>query len=135
MVPRFQGERCSPSVFVCSSLMSCAPQGTIERAEKDGYKVSGIIEQIDENTVEITELPIRTWTQSYKELLEGWVVGTEKAPALIKVGMANMICGQFGLTLVSRAHTGLQRVPHGHDRSLSHHVVGRWQDRRQTRGT
>lgn len=43
-----------------------------------------MIEQIDADTVEITELPIRVWTQSYKEQLEGWVTGTEKSPALVK---------------------------------------------------
>ncbi|KAK4056942.1 DNA topoisomerase 2 [Microbotryomycetes sp. JL221] len=59
-------------------------RGTIERAEKDGYKVSGLIQQIDDSTIEITELPIRTWTQSYKELLESWVIGTDKSLPLIK---------------------------------------------------
>lgn len=34
--------------------------------------------------MEITELPIRTWTQSYKEDLESWITGTEKQPAWIK---------------------------------------------------
>lgn len=53
--------------------------------EKDKYKCTGIIAHIDEATVEITELPVRMWTQSYKENLEAWVVGTEKVPALIKV--------------------------------------------------
>lgn len=62
-----------------------APQGTIEKADKDGYKVSGLIERMDDSTIEITELPIRCWTQSYKEQLEAWVVGTEKSPALVKV--------------------------------------------------
>jgi DNA topoisomerase II len=60
-------------------------QGTIEKADKDGYKVGGLIERIDDSTIEITELPVRTWTQSYKEQLESWVVGTEKSPALVKV--------------------------------------------------
>ncbi|KAM0790561.1 hypothetical protein ACM66B_004430 [Microbotryomycetes sp. NB124-2] len=59
-------------------------RGTIEKAEKDGFKVTGLISMIDDSTVEITELPIRTWTQSYKELLELWVAGTEKVPAVIK---------------------------------------------------
>ncbi|ORY48818.1 DNA topoisomerase, partial [Leucosporidium creatinivorum] len=59
-------------------------RGTIEKADKDGYKVGGLIERIDDSTIEITELPVRTWTQSYKEQLESWVVGTEKAPALVK---------------------------------------------------
>lgn len=60
-------------------------QGTIEKAEKDSYKVTGTIEWIDDSTIEITELPIRVWTQTYKELLESWVAGTEKVPALVKV--------------------------------------------------
>ncbi|GAA5946881.1 hypothetical protein JCM3775_000936 [Rhodotorula graminis] len=58
--------------------------GTIEKGDKEGYKCSGIIERTDDNTVEITELPIRTWTQSYKEMLEGWVAGTDKQAAWVK---------------------------------------------------
>lgn len=60
-------------------------QGTIEKADKEGYKCSGLIQRVDDSTVEITELPIRTWTQSYKEMLESWVAGTEKQPAWVKV--------------------------------------------------
>ncbi|SCV70341.1 BQ2448_1735 [Microbotryum intermedium] len=59
-------------------------RGSIEKTDKDGYVSTGHIERIDDATVEITELPIRTWTQTYKEMLESWVVGTEKSPALIK---------------------------------------------------
>lgn len=33
--------------------------------------------------MEITELPIRTWTNSYKETLEGFLTGNEKVPAVI----------------------------------------------------
>ena len=60
-------------------------QGTIEKGDKEGYKCTGIIERIDDTTVEITELPIRTWTQNYKEMLEGWVAGSDKQPAWVKV--------------------------------------------------
>ncbi|GAA5863655.1 hypothetical protein JCM3774_001204 [Rhodotorula dairenensis] len=59
-------------------------RGTIEKADKDGYKCSGLIERLDDSTVEITELPIRTWTQNYKEMLESWVAGTEKQTAWVK---------------------------------------------------
>lgn len=86
MVPRL------PRAFLATSsararanTLSFHLQGTIEKADKDGYKVGGLIERIDDSTIEITELPVRTWTQSYKEQLESWVVGTEKAPALVKV--------------------------------------------------
>ncbi|GAA5906736.1 DNA topoisomerase 2 [Sporobolomyces salmoneus] len=59
-------------------------RGTIEKGDKEGYKCSGIISRIDDSTVEITELPIRTWTQSYKEMLESWVAGSEKQPIWVK---------------------------------------------------
>ncbi|RKP23009.1 DNA topoisomerase II, partial [Syncephalis pseudoplumigaleata] len=58
-------------------------EGTIERSD-DRYKVTGKLQKIDSNTIEITELPIRSWTQNYKEQLESWLTGTEKTPAFIK---------------------------------------------------
>jgi DNA topoisomerase-2 len=58
--------------------------GTLEYLGKDKYKVSGTIRKINDTTVEITELPIKVWTQSYKEQLEEWYQGTEKQPAWIK---------------------------------------------------
>lgn len=56
------------------------------RAENDGkgsYSVTGTIERKDDTTLVITELPIRTWTQPYKEFLEKMVTGDEKHPALL----------------------------------------------------
>ena len=39
---------------------------------------------LDDATLEITELPIRTWTQNYKEeVLEPMLQGTDKTPAMI----------------------------------------------------
>lgn len=60
-------------------------KGTIERVSEDKYKCAGIINKIDSTTVEITELPIKKWTQDYKEMLEEWIAGTDKTPATIKV--------------------------------------------------
>lgn len=46
--------------------------------------VHGEISIIDETTLEITELPVRTWTQNYKEdVLEVMLHGTEKQPPVI----------------------------------------------------
>jgi len=47
-------------------------QGTITASEKDEGKfdVVGCIQKRNETTLVITELPVRTWTQSYKEFLE-----------------------------------------------------------------
>ncbi|WWD03111.1 hypothetical protein V865_001158 [Kwoniella europaea PYCC6329] len=59
-------------------------KGSIERIEQDKYKVSGIIEKIDDKTIEITELPIRKWTQDFKEMIEEMTTGTDKVPATIK---------------------------------------------------
>lgn len=57
-------------------------RGTIEKtATKEagaGYTVSGLIEEIDDTNVIITELPIRRWTQDYKEFLEASMTGNEK---------------------------------------------------------
>ncbi|KAJ3203013.1 DNA topoisomerase 2 [Entophlyctis luteolus] len=51
--------------------------GTIEPTEKGGFKVSGTIMKTSSTTVDITELPIKVWTQSYKEQLEAWMAGDE----------------------------------------------------------
>ena len=53
--------------------------------KKGNYVVKGVYNKIDDDTIEITELPIGIWTQSYKEVLEGMLQGTEKNPAVVKV--------------------------------------------------
>ncbi|XP_011621441.1 DNA topoisomerase 2 isoform X2 [Amborella trichopoda] len=57
-------------------------KGTIEKsATKEGgvgYTVSGIVEEINETTLRITELPIRRWTEDYKVYLESLRTGSEK---------------------------------------------------------
>ena len=53
-------------------------RGTIEKSAKEGgYIVNGSVEEIDDLTFRITELPIRKWTQDYKTFLE---LTTEGAP-------------------------------------------------------
>ncbi|XP_022935015.1 DNA topoisomerase 2 isoform X1 [Cucurbita moschata] len=48
--------------------------GTIEKtATKEGgtsYTVSGIIEEVSDTTLRITELPVRRWTNDYKDFLD-----------------------------------------------------------------
>ncbi|XP_060074256.1 DNA topoisomerase 2-alpha-like isoform X2 [Ylistrum balloti] len=59
-------------------------KGTIQELCPNRYLVSGEISIIDEQTVEITELPIRTWTQNYKEdVLEPMLYGNDKQPVMI----------------------------------------------------
>ncbi|XP_071477194.1 DNA topoisomerase 2-beta-like [Diadema antillarum] len=42
-------------------------KGTIEEVEPNRFLVTGVIEVVDSTTVVITELPIGTWTQIYRE--------------------------------------------------------------------
>uniref|UniRef100_A0A4W4H0G8 DNA topoisomerase 2 n=1 Tax=Electrophorus electricus TaxID=8005 RepID=A0A4W4H0G8_ELEEL len=59
-------------------------KGTIEEVTTNQYMNSGEVAIIDSTTIEISELPVKTWTQTYKEnVLEVMLNGSEKAPALI----------------------------------------------------
>ncbi|KAJ3708774.1 hypothetical protein LUZ61_012479 [Rhynchospora tenuis] len=42
------------------------------------YTITGVIEQVDSTTLRITELPIRRWTQDYKEFLESLMTGNDE---------------------------------------------------------
>ncbi|KAL0397587.1 UNVERIFIED_CONTAM: DNA topoisomerase 2 [Sesamum calycinum] len=58
-------------------------RGSIEKtATKEAgnsYTVSGTIEELDERTLTITELPVRKWTQDYKEFLESISAENDKS--------------------------------------------------------
>ncbi|TTY54605.1 DNA topoisomerase 2-alpha [Bagarius yarrelli] len=59
-------------------------KGTIEELAANQYMNSGEVAIIDSTTIEISELPVKTWTQAYKEnVLEVMLNGSEKVPALI----------------------------------------------------
>ncbi|KAM6042576.1 DNA topoisomerase 2-alpha [Theristicus caerulescens] len=59
-------------------------KGTIDELGPNQYVISGEVSILDSTTIEITELPVRTWTQTYKEqVLEPMLNGTEKMPPLI----------------------------------------------------
>jgi len=47
--------------------------GTIKKTENNSYISKGIYRWIDNETLEITELPIGTWTEDYKEFLENMI--------------------------------------------------------------
>lgn len=48
--------------------------GSIVPSKANSYAVCGRAEQLDERTVLISELPLRKWTQDYKEALEAMMV-------------------------------------------------------------
>lgn len=54
-------------------------EGETERVADGRYKLSGHIEEIDNKTLEITEIPVKTWTNNMKEfLLDG--INSDKSP-------------------------------------------------------
>ncbi|KIW24077.1 DNA topoisomerase 2 [Cladophialophora immunda] len=58
-------------------------KGEVKATGPDRFQFSGIIHQSGDTEVEITELPIRTWTQDFKDRLEE-IIKAEKAPSFIK---------------------------------------------------
>ena len=59
-------------------------RGEIQPLDHQRFVVNGEIASLSDNKLEITELPIKTWTNGYKEQLEGMLQGTEKTPAVIQ---------------------------------------------------
>ena len=59
-------------------------RGTIESLDQQRFVVNGEAASLSDTKVEITELPVRTWTNQFKEFLDGLQTGTEKQPASIK---------------------------------------------------
>lgn len=58
--------------------------GRIERESDGRYKMYGIIEQVDNQTIQILEIPARMWIQNYKEFLEGNINDRENPLGWIK---------------------------------------------------
>jgi len=58
-------------------------KGEVTQMAPDRYKFSGIVKQTGDNEVEITELPIRFWTQDFKDKLVD-IIKAEKCPSWIK---------------------------------------------------
>merc|ERR1712142_1257062 len=59
-------------------------KGTIEQLDHQRYVINGEIATLSDTRVEITELPVKTWTNAYKETLETMLTGNEKSPAVIQ---------------------------------------------------
>lgn len=47
--------------------------------EEGKFEISGTVEKKDNTTLEVTEIPVRKWTQDYKEFLEGMMPGEKKS--------------------------------------------------------
>ncbi|KAJ2397924.1 DNA topoisomerase 2 [Coemansia sp. RSA 2603] len=57
-------------------------RGHIERAANDRVRTLGVITKISDTELHISELPIRTWTESYKTLLNTWMTSEKGAPLI-----------------------------------------------------
>lgn len=58
-------------------------KGTVTQMAPDRYRFSGIAKQTGDNEVEITELPIRMWTQDFKDKIVE-IIKAEKVPSFIR---------------------------------------------------
>ncbi|VEU22515.1 DEKNAAC103537 [Brettanomyces naardenensis] len=59
-------------------------EGQITKLSSDRYRIEGNIHQVDENTLEITELPVGMWTITMKEFLLKGLSGSERQKPWIK---------------------------------------------------
>lgn len=56
----------------------------MEEVDRQRYVVHGEVADLGHGRIEITELPVRVWTQAYKEaVMEPLLMGSEKIPPLI----------------------------------------------------
>ena len=73
--------------------------GTIKKVGDNKYDVMGVVNKIDDTTVEITELPIHKWTQNFKAELEAMCGekgdGVIKASLFVDVGPMSIITKCF----------------------------------------
>ena len=58
-------------------------KGEVTTAGQDRFKFSGVVTKKTDTEVQITELPVRTWTQDFKDKLEE-IIKAEKVPSFIK---------------------------------------------------
>lgn len=56
-------------------------KGTVIKIDDNKYLIKGCYEMVGHNQVRITELPIGTWTDDYKQFLEGLLDGDSKKTA------------------------------------------------------
>lgn len=91
-------------------------KGTIKKVAEHKYEVVGVASKINDTTVEITELPIHKWTQSYKAELEAMI--GDKGDGIIKVWYL-LAFTHNSLSEVDR--TGLQRTPRQRQHPLCHY--------------
>ena len=103
-------------------------KGKIEKVDNKGkYLCSGTAKVVDSKTVEITELPIKKWTDDYKKQLEDWIVGSEKdkpdkeKAKVVETFVKVRFYSDYSFRLLLIVVTGLPRVSYDHHGTLRGH--------------
>ena len=76
-------------------------KGEIKPAAKHKYDVFGVVKKLNDTTVEITELPIHKWTQSYKEDLELMITGDKEKGKEAVVKVSDLLQSEHRLKQIS----------------------------------
>jgi DNA gyrase/topoisomerase IV subunit A len=103
-------------------------KGTIKKTGEHKYDVTGIATKLNDTTIEITELPIHKWTQTYKAELEAMI--GEKGDGVVKV-RALPLFRRGERQRVLSLPTGLQGTSRQPQRALRHQHGG--EGRRESR--
>ena len=82
-------------------------KGSIKKTGDHKYDVTGIVNKIDDTTVEITELPIHKWTQNYKQELETMMGEKGEGPVKVRLSFGFLVTSCYNYLDCA----GLQRVP------------------------
>ena len=61
---------CIESIFFCTNKQGSIVKSHNAKVAGATYTITGIIEAVDSTTLRITELPIRRWTQDYKDFID-----------------------------------------------------------------
>jgi len=77
--------------------------GDIDAKAGGKFEHSGKIERLNDTTLLISELPIKTWTQSYKQFLEGMMLGDAKKGPEIKDFRENHTDSSVSFTISAEA--------------------------------
>ena len=67
------------------------------------YTITGVIEEVDDTMLKITELPIRCWTADYQEFLETmcpWWHDEDKEPPFLEVGNSHTNSSFSGFQMI-----------------------------------
>jgi len=93
-----------------------------KKGDDGSFTVNGCYREVDENTIEVTELPVRTWTQGYKQFLEAMLPGApdSKEAGLVKDFKENHTDRHvsFTITFADGVYASMMAAPGGVMRKL-----------------